>query len=106
MIYKIHITKKASEDLDETLDYIEFALKNKACVDFLLESIVKELQNLSHFPFSHTLFGYAISQDLEIRYFTIEKYLIFYAVSNETITILRILHEKRNWLKIINQLKL
>lgn len=103
MSYQIHITQTAERDLNSALDYIEFVLKNPTAADHLLDVVEKEMFSLSDFPMSKALVDDPILQSWGIRFVTVNNYLAFYIVENNTVHIIRFLYGKRDWMTILKK---
>lgn len=103
MTYKLVITKAAETDLRNAVFYIADNLKNKIAADSLLDAVENELSRLCDMPERNPLVQDAFLASNGVRMQIIKKYLAFYAVreENKSITVLRILHSRRDWLSIL-----
>ncbi len=99
----IHITRAAERDLNSAADYIEFVLLNPQAADDLLDEAEKKIGELSTFPEKFALVDDPVLKAWGIRFTLIKNYLAFYVISedNHTISILRFLYEKRDWVPIL-----
>lgn len=102
-MYKLEILENAKEDMDNIIYYISHDLKNKVAASNLAKDFIKEINNLSQFPYGGT--EYIPIKPLKNKYrkSKVKNYLIFYIVNekNKTVTIARVLYEKRNIIKVI-----
>ncbi len=103
MTYSLHITNKAEEDLIAAADYIEFTLLNPKAADDLLDKADKELGSLTEMPQTHRLVDDPFLKSLGIRFIMVNNYMAFFLIDEEeeTVYIVRFLHEKRNWIQIL-----
>lgn len=103
MKYKILITEKAKSDLNEAADYIEYTLLNSKAADNLINSFEKELTKLVSMPEKHQLVNEPVLAAWGIRMIVINSYLAFYTIDMKakTITLVRFLYGKRNWISIL-----
>ena len=78
MSFRIHFTRKAAADLEETVDYIDHVLFNPDASEHLLEQLEKELLNLAEFPESPACTEDPFLAEQGIRFVTVKNYLMFY----------------------------
>lgn len=102
MSYNIHITKAAERDLNNTLDYIEFILKNPKAADDLLNDVEIAINALEDYPESREVINDPVLKSCGMRYIIINNYLAFYLIKGDTIYVVRFLYAKRDWLVIMN----
>ena len=103
MGFSVHITKAAERDILGAADYIEYTLKNRKAADDLLNLFEKKISQLVDFPLAHPIIDDPVLKTWQIRFVMIDRYIAFYIVSEETVYILRFLHETRNWLYILKK---
>ena len=103
MIYKLHITKKAEDDMQAAADYIEFTLFNPQAADNLLDKAEQEIGGLTNSPYTHQLVCDPFLNALGIRFVLVNDYIAFFLIDEEekTVYIVRFLYEKRNWIQIL-----
>jgi plasmid stabilization system protein ParE len=103
MTYKIHITRAAERDLTAAADYIEFNLCNPDAADALLAEADERIRRLSAHPKRYTIVEDPVLRGWQLRPLPVKNYLAFYTVSdeNQTVTIVRFLFKKRNWVSIL-----
>lgn len=96
---KIRFNPTAFSDLNEIKEYI--SQDNETFGAKVVNKILEDLEGLSQFPEK----GKSLTVKLEIktkyRYLISGEYIIFYTYENEIISIQRILHGKRDYLKIL-----
>ena len=100
MSFRIHFTRTAAADLEETIDYIDHVLFNPDASEHLLKQLEKELLNLAEFP-ECTEDPFLAEQG--IRFVTVKNYLLFYTIDaeNQAVYIIRFLYGKRNWINVL-----
>ncbi|MDO4804360.1 MAG: type II toxin-antitoxin system RelE/ParE family toxin [Lachnospiraceae bacterium] len=105
MNYDIRITRTAERDLDSAADYIEFVLRNPQAADDLLDEAEKKIGELSTFPEKFALVDDPVLKAWGIRFTLVKNYIAFYVISkeNHTISIVRFLYGKRDWITILKQ---
>lgn len=87
----VHRTDRAEQDLMEIWSYI--AIESPRAADRLLDRIEERTRQLAHLPSS------AVARDelgSGIRSLVVERYLVFYRVSENAVSILRVLHGHRD----------
>jgi toxin ParE1/3/4 len=85
---KITFSHLAERDLENIADWIA-AENPKRALSFVAE-LKSECLNLSEFPARHPIFRFY--QGLEIRRKVFGNYLIFYAVNDNTLAVVRVTH--------------
>ena len=83
MIYNLHITKKAEEDMQAAADYIEFTLCNRQSADDLLDKAEQEINRLAEMPYIHRLVNEPFPNTLGIRFVSVNNYLAFFIIDEE-----------------------
>ena len=98
MKIKIIFTESAYHDLEDIENYykdIDVGYKK------IINNILNQIQYLESFPTMGTSLYEIINVKNNYRFTHSENYVIFYTYINGTIYIGRILHSKRNYLKIL-----
>ena len=102
MYFNIQETDEAYEDLLSLALYVyetgySFNHSNK-----VYENYDKAISSISIFPrgFKNTHINY---RNYNIYLLPYDIYNVFYIFDDDTITVLRVLHQKRNWQRIINE---
>ncbi len=103
MSYQVLVSAVAERDIVAAADYIEFALKNPAAANRLLEKVETRISSLSELPCRTRLLDDPVLASWSVRCVAVDNYLAFYAVneSDKTVTILRFLYQKSNWAQIL-----
>lgn len=101
--YNIEITEVAEKDLIAIGNYIKNELLEPKISLKIIESISTKILELESLPFRNELVKDEQFALQGIRKLTVNNYLIFYSVSEnlKTVTIIRILYAKRNWLNLL-----
>ena len=102
-MYKVKLSKAAKSDLKNAAFYIAYDLKNEAAANRLLDETDKQLSALCDMPECNPLVRDSFLASKGVRIKIIGKYLAFYVIREESksITVLRFLHSRRNWISIL-----
>lgn len=105
MMYDLHITSAAGNDLNEAADYIEHVLLNPDAADHLLDAATEKISSLAQYAKRNTLINDPVLKAWGIRFVQVKNYLAFYVISEEErrVYIVRFLYGKRDWLGILKQ---
>jgi len=90
----------AISDLEEIKEYI--SQDNKEAAIRLIKQLIEKTESLIDFPNMVLSLSKKISIKTRYRYLICNQYIIFYIFENDTINIMRILHGKRDYLKILD----
>lgn len=103
MKYKIDVTEPAIEDLNSIVSYIANDLKNSAAAKSFVDEADRIIRSLSEMPKRYPIVKDNMLAAQEIRFAQINNYLAFYVVreSTKTVTVLRVLHSRRDWMNIL-----
>ena len=101
MEYKIKLSPKAIEDLQEIKSYIENDLQNPLAAKNTLNKIISTYEDLSLFPESGIPVRKYVSFATDYRFVLANNYSIFYRIENNTVFVIRILYSKRDFLSIL-----
>lgn len=103
MSYSLYITSAAERDMINASNHIEFVLKNPKAADELLDEAERCLNTLTDFPDMHSLVDDEILASWGIRFVTVNNYLAFYIISENSkqVLIIRFLYQKSNWHSIL-----
>jgi plasmid stabilization system protein ParE len=99
--YDIRYLPVAEEDLNEIVDYLlEHSINAASKFIDALEALE---DSLSMFPELGALSRDAKLRRKGYRMAVIGDYLLFYAIRNECVYVMRIVHGKRNYLSLLNE---
>ena len=101
--YHIDITEPAENDLREIGHYILRELLEPAIANKLVGKIGDAILTLEELPLRNPLITDEKMSKRGIRKLLIDNYIVFYMVSEQqrTVTIIRILYGRRDWLNLI-----
>lgn len=100
--YQYYFTDVSKLDIDNTLYYITYELKNKKSALKLYDNLNNRINALCDNPYiSKDCSIYGID-DETVRRIKINNYLLFFKIENNTIYITRFLYEKMDITSIIN----
>jgi addiction module RelE/StbE family toxin len=105
--YKIEYLPVADRDLAEIFSYIAVDLAASQAAAGFLEKIGQAVQALDTFPYAHPVYHSAEirTEPFEFRSLIVGSYLIFYYVTENTVTIARVVYGKRDMRNIVKQNK-
>ena len=101
--FNLIISNTAAKDLSEIFFYLKNELSYPGSAKLLLKKIRKETSKLKKLPFLFPLVKDEILAARKIRKISIDNILIFYIIneSNKTVSVIRILHARRDWIKFL-----
>lgn len=102
-IYSIQITEPAEKDLYEIGAYISKELLEQETARQVISKIAKVVNSLKDMPFRNALAADERLSYKGIRKIIVDNYVVFYIVTedNRTVTILRILYGRRDWMNLL-----
>ena len=103
--YKVVVTDEARSDLRAAARYIAMELRQPDTAEKLLDRFVDEIESLETMPQSHPCVRDDYLAGLGIRMTMVGNYLLVYLADRSalTVTILRVLHGRRDWLAILRE---
>jgi plasmid stabilization system protein ParE len=103
--YKVLITDEAKADIRAAARYIALELREPETAGKLLDRFDEEITSLETMPLSHGLVHDERLAEQGIRMTTVGKYLLFFQADRDafTVTILRVLHGRRDWIGILQE---
>ena len=101
--YTVTLTETAKKDIADTVSYIAHDLQNLSAANTLLDHIERAVTSLEQMPNRQPLVRDEMLAAQGIRFLVIDHYLLFYRVheGERSVTILRMLYGKQNWMKIL-----
>ncbi len=103
MTYKIVVSKKAAEDIEDIVYYIVSELSNPGAAKAFLDDIEKSYNNIIEKPAIYSLCNdYRLRND-GYRKIVIKNYLILYRINEDgkTVIIVRVVYGFRNYAELI-----
>ena len=104
--YKIVYLPVVDRDLAEIFTYITMDLAAPQAAAKLLEKIDRAVKSLELFPYAHAVYQYAglTAAPFEIRALVVASYLVFYYVTENTVTIARVVYGRRDMRNVLSTL--
>jgi toxin ParE1/3/4 len=101
--YRVYLTRYAMRDLRQAFSYITYELREPPAAKKLAERIKTSVMGLAELPFRHALVSDENLASQGFRQTMVDNYMIFYLVSEDdnTVTVVRILYGKRNWINLL-----
>ncbi|MBZ4688504.1 MAG: hypothetical protein JG764_2137 [Clostridiales bacterium] len=99
---RIRINPVAVSDLQEIKNYI--AEESLDIATKVVKEIIEKIENSSQFPEMGTMLKHKIGLKNKYRYIICGQYLIFYIYENDIVSVQRILHGKRDYMSLLNEL--
>lgn len=96
MSSNIVYTYTARQDLRDIYEYISQVLLAPRTAQALTEKIMSEIKTLTEFPERNPLYKDEPWYSKGVRFLPVKNYLVFYTVTPETITIVRIMYGGRD----------
>ena len=103
--YNVRMTDAAKADIRSAARYIAVELREPDTAEKLLDGFDAEIASLEGMPERYGLVHDAYLASLGIRMTMVKNYLMFYLIDRAacTVTILRVLHGRRNWIGILTE---
>lgn len=98
---RIIVSKRARRDLEEIHRYIQEELANPPAARRILAALKSGMLRLALFPDSGRPLDALLPVHTEYRYLTCENYCIFYLRGDEEVDVVRILHQRQDYLKVL-----
>lgn len=89
------------EDLKEIKQYIKYSLQEPETAKKMIGKIKKEIDKLKESPKIYSTLSDEFIKELKIRKIIVKNYIIFYRIQNDTVQIIRIIYDRRNWIKLL-----
>lgn len=97
----VRYTPAAMQDLLELKGYISQVLQNPKAAARIIRRILDACGQLKAFPQSCASLDAKTGTDTGLRYLVCEKHIAFYRIEGETISVVRILDGRRDYLRIL-----
>lgn len=88
----------AKEDLKLIYEYIAYSLQSPSSAKSTVQKIINSINALTLFPEKHQIYNGIKLNENDIRYITVNNYMVFYSIdnSNSHILIIRIIYGRRD----------
>ena len=91
-MHKIVYLPIAEDDILAAVEYIAYKLDNPSAAEALLDELDKTVERVARFPYSSELYRTDRPMRKEIRMVSVKNYVLYYAVTEETVEIQRLIH--------------
>lgn len=93
----------AIEDVQSTLKYIKYNLKNPSAAKTLKDRIFNSAALLTENPYMGASLKakFELDDDIHYRYIIVSKQIVFYEVLNDTIEIIRVLDGRTDYISVL-----
>ena len=98
---EILFSPEAVNDLRQTKAYICEELCNEQAAIHTLSNIMKRIRILSQFPESGPPLSSIVDFETDYRFLVCGNYTAFYRVEKQTVSVVRILYGRRNFMQIL-----
>ena len=106
--YEIEYLPVADRDLTEVITYIAVDLAAPQAATNLLEKIEQAVKSLEIFPYAHAVYQPTGTQTpampFEFRALVVNSYLVFYYITENIVTIARVIYSRQDMRNIFNDL--
>jgi len=100
-VIKVTVSKEARKDLVNIHRYISRESENLQAVNRIIHELRSAAEDLQLFPRRGRSLDALISVHTEYRYLPCENYCIFYLEDEENVAIVRILHQRQDYLRAL-----
>ena len=101
---KVTVSREARRDLVNIHQYISVELENPQAANRIIHELRSAIEDLKPFPRRGRPLDALISVHTEYRYLPCENYCIFYLEDEENVVIVRILHQRQDYLRALFKL--
>lgn len=100
-ILKLRYTPEARLDIKSIQQYVTQDLGNSIAANRIISKLFKCCSNLTRNPMLGMRLSAKTGRETDLRYIICEKYLVFYRVDETTISVIRILDGRMDYLRIL-----
>ena len=94
-MHKIIYLPIAEDDVLNAVEHIACKLDNPSAAENLLDELDKTVERIARFPYSSELYRTDRPMRKEIRMASVRNYVLYYAVTEDTVEIQRLIHGRR-----------
>ena len=98
---RVTVSREARKDLVTIRRYISEELEKPQAADRIIHELRSAIENLQFFPRRGRPLDALIAVHTEYRYLPCENYCIFYLEDEENVVIVRILHQRQDYLRAL-----
>lgn len=95
-MHKVVYLPEALTDLLEAIEYLNRIFDVSQAANDLVNALDEVIQNISQFPYSHQLYYTNRPLKNEIRKVPVKNFVLYYAVFEDHVEVMRFLHGHRN----------
>ena len=99
--YNIEYSKESKQDLIGIKQYIKYNLQEPEIAQKLITKIRTQIDSLKYSTEIYAIIDDDIIKKLEIRKLIVDNYIVFFRIKNDSIQIVRIMYERRNWINLL-----
>lgn len=99
----IHYSAESRRDLDDIWDYIVSELQNRVAAERVVNRILDAVDRLEDFAEMGAPLSSVADVSVDYRFLVSGNYMVFYRVNGRDVYIDRILHGRRDFLRILFQ---
>jgi len=101
MKYKLLYSPEALQDMDDAWEYIFLELCNPDAAHRIVNMIMDTVDLLVEQPFIGTALNTVVDMESDYRFLVCENYLVFYRIEDSNVYIDRVLHETRDYMRVL-----
>jgi len=101
MMIRVTVSREARRDLVNIHKYISEELENADAAARIIHEMRKAMEDLQNFPGRGRPLDAMIPVHTEYRYLPCENYCIFYLENEESVVIVRVLHQRQDCLRAL-----
>ena len=107
MNWKVQYSASSREDLKSIFEYIAYELLSPEYAAGQVERIMKAARSLEDMPMRHSIYNVEPWKTKQVRFLTVDNYIIFYLPRDEsgTVNIIRIIYGGRDMKRQIKETK-
>jgi len=100
-MYRLTYSKFYHAELESCINYIKHELKNSVAAKKLKEEVKKKYKKIKENPFIYPAVYDKYLASKGFRFTMVNNYMLFYAVEEKEIIILRFMYGRRDWINIL-----
>lgn len=98
---KLRYTPRSRADMKEIRRYLTEELGNPSAAAHTMESILRSCSRLKEQPFLGAGLTAKIGRDTSLRYLVCGKYLVFYHAEEDTVSVIRVLDGRTDYMRVL-----
>jgi len=105
-VYKINFSNYLYEDVESSINYIKYVLQNPIAAKRLKDEVKKTYKKIKVNPFIYPAVPVEYLALKGYRFTMVKNYMLFFKVKEKQINIERFLYGPRNWINILENMKI